>query len=490
MSESPPSFVAPPACFCELWHGGAYTSGLGVTYSSSPWYEIGFIAAMRGCSILQVRMDICNSKAHPSAAAARPRGKKKGSASNPSLEPLDGPSGAVPDASDEEEDKLLDEYLQNPQKAQRDICAAFMEPVPVECLERSMPPEWRYRQDESRHTEWFRFRPLARLAEFPGLREYLEVRHRDVGIKEVQISSASISDIIDVIANGCDSGRVLLSGIKQPNHPLAKEPKAAGLFASKPIEKGNCLGLYSGVYVNDVKMLHPYLNKLTPEIRKETWTYDFEGPKVAAAVGSHTFHSSCVRSAMGGLNDYHSIADSCNVKKGPLIFGGVFPMVLFFAADSIAAGQECLVEYGTDWYKTFVSYNPWAESIFFGQKAMSVDQNDVLLAMSLDLGQRTRGGRKKVGDTTALMEQAFAKFSKDTPSAASSSSSSSGASSKDGKPTSSAYDAIVSVGFAPAHTRRFFLCFLFLAACRRGRQDERESNNSSGRFSCAASSRL
>jgi hypothetical protein len=99
------------------------------------------------------------------------------------------------------------------------------------------------------------------------------------------------------------------------------------------------------------------------------WTYDCAAPESSARrAATVTYQGAFVRNVTSGLNDYHGIADAPNVKKVPVIFGGLFPMVVFYAAADIACGAECLVEYGVDWYRTFCDYNPSATDIFFGQK--------------------------------------------------------------------------------------------------------------------------
>jgi hypothetical protein len=54
--------------------------------------------------------------------------------------------------------------------------------------------------------------------------------------------------------------------------------------------------------------------------------------------------------------------------KLPLLLGGVLPLVLFVTGRPVAAFEEALLEYGRDWYTTYLKYYPAMRPVFYGVK--------------------------------------------------------------------------------------------------------------------------
>jgi hypothetical protein len=130
------------------------------------------------------------------------------------------------------------------------------------------------------------------------------------------------------------------------------------------------------------------------------WTYDFAAPS-ATLKGDHSFQSTWVRNVLAGINDYHKIGPSSNVKKVGLMLGNEFPILMFVTSTAVRANQEALLEYGFEWYRTFCQYYPDVGPAIFRAQSHPLD------SMSLgELLQRletsNRRDRKPRSETNPL----------------------------------------------------------------------------------------
>lgn len=290
------------------------------------------------------------------------------------------------------------------------LCETFLQPVTDAQL--NSIPSTCCRESILSAGPHYRLKDRIDFSKYPNLRESLLLRHRNLFLQDNHFDFENILNFFEYKGGEC--GKVMLCTIHDPLHPLSQVAGAgnvSGTFAREPIKNHEILGMYPGVLM-PMASLDKWMAHLPVDDRRKSWMYD-----LTSSVTDYSYHGMGVRNVLAGINDYHGIdAQGASVKKVSVKIGGILPVVFFVAARDINTGEELTLKYGEAWVSTFMKYFPSTNvaGIFQNSTKREVHEPrmiDILASITLGLRERTRHGRKTVGNEEVLNRVALANVS-------------------------------------------------------------------------------
>jgi hypothetical protein len=172
-------------------------------------------------------------------------------------------------------DDMFEKYMDYPGEAHDAVHSAMLEEVPADCLPAQGPSSLHGQgqaAEAAAQPTWYRLRGQLRLDATPGLRDYLRAKYASA----MRSQSVDVNDVIGLLEGGGESPMVEVRGITKRGHPLAKVPRAAGLFATTDIPANAPLGFYAGALLPDSEIIQWRASLGSVEEQKRSWAYDYE----------------------------------------------------------------------------------------------------------------------------------------------------------------------------------------------------------------------